>query len=121
MSKSIPVDQLPREAERLLSAAWEAHESVVLERDGEALAAVVPMEEYRRWHPEIDEAPGKMRTTNTRARAARTKGEPSASPPVYELPAELLAAYHHLVSKRFAEGLTEAEEAELERLGTELD
>src|SRR5947209_6514916 len=102
MSKTIPVDQLPREAERLLSAAWEQHESVVLERDGEPVAAVVPMDEYRRWHPETAKAKGERR------HAQREKGEatPHAPPLAYELPADVLEAYHRLVSKKFTEGLS---------------
>jgi prevent-host-death family protein len=99
MGKTIPVDQLPREAERLLCAAWEEHESVVLERNGEPVAAVVPMDEYRRLRPAWAES----------------------GPLVEELPAGLVERYQGLVSKRFAHGLTSEEEAELERLGAELD
>jgi hypothetical protein len=47
--------------------------------------------------------------------------EPSAVPLAYELPADLLAAYHRLLDKKFGEGLTSEEEAELERVGKELD
>jgi prevent-host-death family protein len=121
MSKTIPVDQLPREAERLLSAAWEEHESVVLERNGEPVAAVVPMEEYRRWHPETAKAKGERRKAEKRQQEAQQTAGPPASPLAYELPAEVLEAYHRLVSKKFAQGLTAVEEAELERLGAELD
>jgi antitoxin (DNA-binding transcriptional repressor) of toxin-antitoxin stability system len=120
MSKTIPVDQLPREAERLLSAAWEEHESVVLERDGEPVAAVVPMEEYRRWHPEAKRVEGSRRKADRKKQEAKTPMPPAAAL-AYELPADVLEAYHRLVSKKFAEGLTAAEEADLERLGAELD
>jgi hypothetical protein len=121
MSKTIPIDQLPREAERLLSAAWEQHESVVLERNGEPVAAVVPMVEYRRWHPEPAKAKSDSRKAEPRKRKARAAAEPPDTPLAYELPADLLQAYHRLVSKKFAEGLTAEEEAELGRLGAELD
>jgi hypothetical protein len=47
--------------------------------------------------------------------------EPPAPPLAYELPAELLAAYHRLLDKKFSEGLTPDEEAELDRVGRELD
>ena len=103
MSKAIPLDQLPREAERLLRAAWERHESVFLERDGEPVAVVVPMDDYQRLHPESPEV------------------ETPVPPLAYELPDDLLAAYHRLVSKKLNEGLTPEEEAEFERVGKELD
>jgi hypothetical protein len=50
-----------------------------------------------------------------------TGGEPPASALAYELPADLLAAYHRLLDKKFGEGLTHEEEAEFERVGKELD
>jgi len=121
MGKTIPVDQLPREAERLLRAAWEEHESVVLERNGEPVAAVVPMEEYRRWHPEPAKVKGERRKAEHRKRKSKATKPPPAAPLAYELPAGLLEAYQRLVSKKFADGLTVEEEAELERVGTELD
>jgi prevent-host-death family protein len=121
MSKTIPVDQLPREAERLLRSAWEQNESVVLERNGEPVAAVVPMDEYRRWHPNAAKAKGETRKAEQRKRKAKATAEPQDGSLAYALPADLLTAYHRLVSKKFAEGLTVEEEAELERLGTELD
>jgi prevent-host-death family protein len=52
MRKAISLDQLPPKLERLLRAAWEEQESVVLERNGEPVAAVVPMADYQRLHPE---------------------------------------------------------------------
>ena len=107
MSQSISLDQLSRKAERLLRAAWEKHESVLLERDGEPVAAVIPMDDYQRLHPEPPE--GEATT------------QPPASPFAYDLPADLLAAYHRLVSKKLMEGLTPDEEAEFERVSRELD
>jgi prevent-host-death family protein len=105
MSKTIPVDQLPREAERLLRAAWEQNESVVLERNGEPVAAVVPMDEYRRWHPDAAKAKRDTRKAEPRRRKAQTTTEPLAISLAYELPADLLEAYHRLVSKKFCRGL----------------
>jgi prevent-host-death family protein len=114
MSKTISVEELPRKAERLLRTAWEGHESVVLERNGEPVAAVVPMDEYRRWHSDIQKADGKEPKSKKTA-------EPPESSLAYELPPDLLAEYHRLLDKKFSEGLTPAEEAELERVGKELD
>jgi prevent-host-death family protein len=120
MSKTIPVDQLPREAERLLSAAWEEHESVVLERNGEPVAAVVPMAEYRRWHPEAAKAKGERRKAESKKR--KVPGTAELPPPLaYELPADVLAEYHRLLDKKFNNGLTPDEEAELARVDKELD
>jgi len=121
MSKTIPVDQLPREAERLLRAAWEQHESVVLERNGEPVAAVVPMDEYRRWHPDPPKVKSDTRKAASRKRKAKATTGPPAAPLAYELPADLLEAYHRLVSQKFTAGLKVEEEAELERLGAALD
>ncbi len=118
MSKTIPLDELPRKAERLLCAAWEEHESVVLERNGEPVAAVVPMEEYRQLHPEIQQADGGRQKAKDKRQKAKTTAEP---PLAYELPADLLAAYHRLVRKQLAEGLTPDEEAELARVDQQLD
>jgi len=114
MSKTIPINQLPRQAERLLRTVWEGHESVFLERNGEPVAAVVPMDHYRRLHPETAKAKRKKRK-------AKTKVEPPAPSLAYELPTDLLAAYHRLVDKKFSSGLTPDEETELERVGKELD
>lgn len=113
MSKTISVEELPRKAERLLRTAWEGHESVVLERNDEPVAAIVPMDEYRRWHPDVQKADGKEPESKKTA-------EPPA-PLAYELPADLLAEYHRLLDKKFSKGLTPEEEAEFERVGRELD
>ena len=51
MNKTISLDQLPPQIENLLRTIWEGNESLVLEQDGKPVAAVVPMDEYRRWHP----------------------------------------------------------------------
>ena len=107
MSRTISLHQLPRKAERLLRIAWEKHESVLLERDGEPVAAVVPMEDYQRLHPESPKG------------GIPTQLSPSSF--AYELPADLLADYHRLVSKKLIEGLTPDEEAEFERVSKELD
>ena len=114
MDKTIPLDELPRKTERLLRVAWEGHESVVLERHGEPVAAVVPIDDYRRLYPETArKGDGK--------RKAKAVVEPPVPPLAYELPPDLLAAYHRLLDKKFSEGLTSDEEAELERVGQELD
>ena len=107
MSRTISLDQLSRKAERLLRAAWEKHESVLLERDGEPVAAVVPMKDYRRLYPESPEG--------------ETTTQPPASSFAYELPDDLLADYHRLVSKKLTEGLAPEEEIEFERVSKELD
>jgi len=51
MNKTVSVDQLPPQIENLLRMIWERNESLVLEQDGKPVAAVVPMDEYRKWHP----------------------------------------------------------------------
>ena len=98
MNKTISLDQLPPQIENLLRTIWEGNESLVLEQDGKPVAVVVPMDEYRRWHP--------------------TEGENAFS---YELPADLLAAYHTLLDKKFSSGLTPQEENELTQLSQQLD
>jgi len=114
MSKTIPIEQLPRQAERLLRVVWEGHETVLLEHNGEPVAAVVPMDDYRRLHLNTEKA-------KRGRRKVKTLAPPSAPPLAYELPAELLEAYHRFVSKKFSdEGLTPEEEAEFERVGKEL-
>ena len=113
MSQTIPIDQLPRQAERRLRAVWEEHETVLLEHNGEPVAAVVPMEDYQRLHPETAKADGRKRKTK--------KTEPPTLPLAYELPADLVATYHRFVSKKLMEGLTPDEEAEFERVEKELD
>jgi hypothetical protein len=79
------------------------------------------MEDFRRLHPETERAKGKGR----RAKDGRVKAKAAAEPPApslaYELPADLLSAYHRLVDKKFSEGLTPEEEAEFERVGKALD
>ena len=98
MNKTISLDQLPPQIEDLLRTIWEGNESLVLEQDGKPVAAVVPIAEYRRWHP--------------------LEGENAFS---YELPADLLAAYHALLDKKFSSGLTTQEENELTQLNQQLD
>ena len=98
MNRKISLDDLPRQVENLLRATWEGHESLVLEQNGEPVAAIVPMDEYRKWHPDEDE--------NAFA---------------YELPAHLLEAYHGLLDKKFSTGLTPEEEVELSELDQQLD
>ncbi len=120
MNKTIPLDELPRRVEHLLQAAWEKHESVILEWDGEPVAVVVPMAEYWQLHPEMVRTgdDGEAAVSGER-RETTMQLFPSAISA--ELPADVLADYHRLVSKKFVEGLTSAEEAELARLGAELD
>lgn len=98
MNKTISLDQLPPQIENLLRTISEGNESLVLEQDGKPVAAVVSMDEYRRWHP--------------------PEGENAFS---YELPAALLAAYHELLDKKFSAGLTPQEENELTQLSQQLD
>ena len=95
MGKTISLDQLPRQIENLLRASWEGHESLVLEHNGKPVAAIVPMDEYRRWHP--DESENAFD---------------------YELPTGLLEAYHKLLDKKFSTGLTPQEEVELTSVGS---
>ncbi len=98
MNKTISLEDMPRQVENLLRATWESHESLVLEQNGEPVAAIVPMDEYRKLHPDEDE--------NAFA---------------YELPAHLLEAYHSLLDKKFSTGLTPEEEVELSELDQQLD
>ncbi len=98
MNKTISVDQLPTQIENLLRASWEEHESLVLEHNGKPVAAIVPMAEYRKWHPVEDENAFD-----------------------YELPVDILKAYHELQDKKFSTGLTPEEEAKLAQLDKELD
>ena len=98
MSKTISLDQLPRQIENLLRASWEGHESLVLEHNGKPIAAIVPMDEYRKWHPD--------------------EGENAFD---YELPIDLLEAYHKLLDKKFSNGLTSQEEVELTQLDQQLN
>lgn len=98
MNKTVSVDQLPPQIENLLRMIGEGNESLVLEQDGKPVAAVVPMDEYRKWHP--------------------AEGEDAFS---YELPADLLAAYQALLDKKFSSGLTPQEENELAQLNQQLD
>ena len=55
MNKTISLEQLPPQIENLLQTNGEAQESLVLEHNGEPVAAIVPMDEYRKWHPDKDE------------------------------------------------------------------
>ena len=98
MRKTISLDQLPRQIENLLRASWEGHESLVLEDDGKPVAAIVPMDEYRKWHSDIDE-----------------NGFD------YELPTDLLETYHKLLDKKFSTGLTPQENIELAQLDQQLN
>ncbi len=114
MSKTIPIEKLPRQAEQLLRAVWEGHETVLLEHNGEPVAAVVPMDDYRRLYLGTEKA-------KRGRRKAKTKAELPAPSLAYELPADLLEAYHRFVSKKFSdEGLTPEEEAKFERISKEL-
>ncbi len=96
MNKTISLDDLPRQVENLLRATWEADESLVLEQNGKPVAAIVPMDEYRKLHPDENAA-------------------------AYELPVHLLQAYHGLLDKKFSTGLTPEEEVELTQLDEQLN
>ncbi len=98
MRKTISLDRLPHQIENLLRTSWEGHESLVLEHNGKPVAAIVPMDEYRKWHPD--------------------EGENLFA---YELPAHLLEAYHRLLDKKFSSGLTPEEDVELAQLDVQLD
>ena len=98
MRKTISLDQLPRQIENLLRTSWEEHESLVLEHNGKPVAAIVPMDEYRRWYSDT--------------------GENAFD---YELPTDLLEAYHKLLDKKFSTGLTPQEEVELTPLDQQLN
>lgn len=98
MRKTISLDQLPRQIENLLRANWEGHESLVLEHNGEPVAAIIPMDAYRKWHPDA--------------------GENVFD---YELPADLLKTYHKLLNKKFSKSLTPQEEIELTKLDGQLN
>ncbi|MDE0399136.1 MAG: hypothetical protein OXL96_15175 [Candidatus Poribacteria bacterium] len=98
MNKTISLDDLPRQVENLLRATWEAHESLLLEHNGKPVAAIVPMDEYRKLHPDADE--------NAFA---------------YELPMHVLEAYHNLLDKKFSAGLTKEEEITLSKLDQQLN
>ena len=98
MRKTISLDQLPHQIENLLRATWEGHESLVLEHNGKPVAAIVPMDEYRKWHSD--------------------EGENIFD---YELPTDLLEAYHELLDKKFSNGLTPQEEVELAELDQQLN
>lgn len=91
------------------------------ETQREPVAAVVPMEGFRRLHPETARAKGKGRRLAL-SEAEGAKGERQGAPSLaYELPADLLAVYHRLVDKKFSEGLTPEEKAEFERVGEATD
>lgn len=98
MRKTISLDQLPPQIEDLLRATWEGHESLVLEDNGKPVAAIVPMDEYRKWYSDTDENVFD-----------------------YELPTDLLEAYHKLLDKKFSNGLTPQEEVELAELDQRLN
>jgi len=109
MSKTISLNQLPRQVESLLREVCEGRGSVVLECDGEPVAAVVPIGEYLRLHPETKKMEKMVETTETLSDLS------------YELPADLLDAYHNLLNKKFSYGLTPDEEDELVQLDKQLD
>jgi len=115
MSKAISLDQLPSHVESLLRVAWEGHDSIVLERQSEPVAAVVPMEEYLRLHPETKKTEVKPH------KEEKLETTEALSTLSYELPAELLKAYNSLLDKKFSSGLTADEEAELAKLNGQLD
>lgn len=115
MSKTISLDQLPRQVESLLRLAWEGRESIILKRKGMPVAAVLPMEEYLRLYPETQKVEVKP---NCEEKAETTEALSALS---YELPADLLDAYHRLLNKKFSSGLTADEETELARLDQQLD
>lgn len=98
MPKTISLDQLPPQIENLLRATWEGHESLVLEDNGQPIAAIVPMDEYRKWYSDTDENAFD-----------------------YELPTDLLEAYHKLLDKKFSDGLTPQEEVALTQLDQQLN
>ena len=98
MRKTISLDQFPSQIENLLRTSWEAHESLVLEHNGEPVAAIVPMDEYRKWYSDTDENAFD-----------------------YKLPTGLLEAYHNLLDKKFSKGLTPQEEVELTQLDQQLN
>ena len=98
MNKTISLDDLPRQVENLLRATWEEHERLVLEQNGKPVAAIIPMDEYRKLHPDADE--------NAFA---------------YELPVHVLEAYHGLLDKKFSTGLTKEEKITLSKLDQQLD
>ena len=98
MNKTISLDDLPRQVENLLRATWEAHESLLLEHNGKPVAAIVPMDEYRKLHPDEDE-----------------------NALTYELPMQVLEAYQGLLDKKFSNGLTKEEEITLSELDRQLD
>ena len=98
MNKTISLDDLPRQVENLLRATWEAHESLVLEQSGKPVAVIVPIDAYRKLHPDADE--------NAFA---------------YELPVHILEAYHGLLDKKFSAGLTKEEEITLSKLDQQLN
>ena len=98
MNKTISLEQLPPQIENLLRTNWEGHENLVLEHNGKSVAAIVPMDEYRKWHPDQDE-----------------------NALDYKLPADLLEAYHELLDKKFSTGLTSEEEVKLAEFDRQLN
>ena len=98
MRKTISLDQLPRQIENLLRTSWEGHESLVLEDNGQPVAAIIPMDEYCKWYSDT--------------------GENVLD---YELPTDMLETYHKLLDKKFSNGLTPQEEVELAELDQQLN
>lgn len=98
MNKTISLDELPRHIQNLLRSTWEGDESLVLEENGEPVAVLVPGEAYRKMNPAADD-----------------------NPFAYQLPTDLLDAYHSLLDKKFFTGLTPEEEVKLSALDQQLD
>ena len=102
MARTISLGALPSDVEQMLRTVWDAKETVLIKHRGTTVAAVVPMEEYRQFHSE------------------KTTYSPKEAIP-YELPSELLTAYHRLLDKKFTTGLTAYEEKELAQIDNRLD
>ena len=98
MRKTISLNRLPHQIKNLLQATLKGDESLILEHNGKPVAAIVPMDEYCKWHPDEDENAFD-----------------------YELPTDLLEAYHILLDKKFSNGLTPHEEVELTQLDQQLN
>lgn len=98
MNKTISLNELPNQVESLIREISQGSEGIVFEDDGKAVGAVVSMDEYLKLHPHEDDDAF-----------------------IYELPADVLSAYHKLLDKKFSTGLTLQEEAELTGLKEKLD
>ncbi len=98
MNKTISMNQFPSQVQNVLREVLRGNEGLALEDGGVPVGAVVSMAEYLKLRPNED-------------RDAFS----------YELPTELLDAYHDLLDKKFSVGLTLQEEAELTGLNQRLD